>query len=183
MALGFKRDGAIKNGSGVFKRRFVNVTDLVCIHEAGIAHHVAAVGKVHGQNCATTKLDVRRSMMMDVLVFSSAEVASEEERFDPLEERRVSRHHVNKLAVLRTGLAHDHLSVLFDYLSFDFAWMLIHQRLERRLAADDGVANFLDATRTKTVSLTWESERRRGSLIGFQQRSGGPFGTDSLSFR
>jgi hypothetical protein len=87
-------------------------------------------------------------MPMDVRIFGGAKVATKEKRFDPLEKCRISCHHVNKLAVLRTGLAHDYLSVLFYYLSFDFAWMLIHQRLERCLAADDGVADFFDATRT-----------------------------------
>ena len=53
-------------------------------------------------------------MMMDVLVFSDAEIASEEEGFDALEKRGVGRHHINELAVLRASLAHYNLAVLFD---------------------------------------------------------------------
>src|SRR5215510_8104840 len=39
----FERDSAIKNRFRVFECRFVNVTNLIRIHEAGVAHHVAAV--------------------------------------------------------------------------------------------------------------------------------------------
>src|SRR6202040_28216 len=41
LAFWFERDSAIQNYFRVFKRRLVNVANLVCIHEAGIAHHVA----------------------------------------------------------------------------------------------------------------------------------------------
>jgi len=37
--------------------------------------------------------------------------------------------------------------------------MLIHQRLKRRLAANHGVANFLDAARAQAVGLAREAER------------------------
>src|SRR5882672_9438243 len=122
-------------------------------------------------------------MAMDVRIFSSAKVASEEERLDPLQERGIGCHHVDKLAVLRAGLAHHHLSVLFHDLGLDFARMLVHQRFESGFAADNGVANFFDATRTKTVGLAWEAERRRGAFVGFQQWSRGPFRADSLALR
>src|SRR5687768_11626508 len=58
LAFWFKRNCSIKNSLRIFVSRLVNITNLVCIHEAGIAHHVAAVGKVDSQNGATTKLDV-----------------------------------------------------------------------------------------------------------------------------
>src|SRR5919106_1229320 len=105
---------------------------------------------------------------MDVRIFSSAKVASEEERFNPLEKRGISCHHINKLAVLRAGFAHYHLAVLFNDLSFDFARMFIHQRFERGFSADHCVANLFDATWTKTVSFAWEAKRRRGALVRFK---------------
>src|SRR5882672_10676116 len=122
-------------------------------------------------------------MTMYVGVFSGAKVAAEEERFDALKERRVSCHHVNKLAVLRASLAHDHLPVLFNYLSLDFARVFVHQRFERGRTADDGIANFLNATRAKTVGLAWEAERRRTALVRFQQRARRPFRTNRLALR
>jgi hypothetical protein len=105
----------------------VNIANLIRIHEAGIAHHVTAVGQVDSQNCAATKLDVGRAMMVDVGILGSFKVTTKEERFDALEKRRVSCHHVNKLTVLRASLAHDYLSVFFHNLGFDFARMFIHQ--------------------------------------------------------
>jgi hypothetical protein len=120
--------------------------------------------------------------MMNVLVFGGAEVATEEERLDALEKRRVGRHHVFELAVLRAGLAHDDLAVLFDDLRLDFARMLVHQRFERRLAGDDGVANFFYAARTKTVGLAREAERRSTAFVGFQQRTRRPVRANRLAF-
>ena len=68
---------------------------------------------------------------MNVLVFGGFKVTTEKERFDAFEKRRIGRHHVDKLAVLRAGLSHHDLAVLFDDLCFDFARMLVHQSLER----------------------------------------------------
>src|SRR6266496_1535435 len=40
----FERNGAIQDRFGVFEGWLVHIANLVCIHEAGITHHVAAVG-------------------------------------------------------------------------------------------------------------------------------------------
>src|SRR6185436_4372674 len=50
LALWLKRNRAIQNCFGIFKRRLVNIANLIRVHEAGIAHHVATVGKVDSQN-------------------------------------------------------------------------------------------------------------------------------------
>src|SRR5882762_570215 len=121
--------------------------------------------------------------MMDVRIFGSLKVAAKKERFDALEKRGISCHYVNKLAMLRTSLAHDHLSVFFNYLRFDFARMFVHQRFERRLASDNSVANFFYTTRTKTVRFAREAERRRASFIGFEQWSRRPGWTNGFAFR
>ena len=39
-------DGVVEHGLDFFPREFVNESNLVGVHEAGIAHHVAAVGQV-----------------------------------------------------------------------------------------------------------------------------------------
>src|SRR5258705_3014173 len=69
LALWLKRNCAIQNCFGIFKRRLVNIANLIRVHEAGIAHHVAAIGEVDSQNSAATKLDVRCAVMMDVGIF------------------------------------------------------------------------------------------------------------------
>ena len=42
-------DRVIEHGLDFFPRQFVDVAHLIRVHEAGIAHHVAAIGKVDGQ--------------------------------------------------------------------------------------------------------------------------------------
>lgn len=121
-------------------------------------------------------------MMMDVLVFSDAEIASEEEGFDALEKRGVGRHHINELAVLRASLAHYNLAVLFDDLRLDFTWMLVHQSFERRLAGNYRVANLFYAGGAQTVSFAWETKRRSGAFIRLQQWTRSPLGMNRLSF-
>jgi hypothetical protein len=89
----------------------VHVTNLVRIHEARIAHHVAAIGQINRQHGATAKFNIRRSMLVNVGIFGGAKVAAEEERFDSFQERRISSHHVCELAMLRASLAHDDTAV------------------------------------------------------------------------
>ena len=59
--------------------------------------------------------------------------------------------------------------------------MLIH-KVEFRFASDDRVANFLDTTGTKAIGLAGESERRRNSLVGFQQRTGAQLGRNGFTW-
>src|SRR6185436_16013208 len=103
--------------------------------------------------------------MMDRSVLSHAKVSSEEERLDAFEEGRVSCHHIDKLAMLWTGLAHYHLTVLFYDLRFNLTRMFIHQGFERRLAGDDCRANFLYTGRTEAVSLPRKPERWRTAFV------------------
>ena len=120
---------------------------------------------------------------MHVFVFGGAKVTTKEERLDTLEKRRVGRHHIFELPVLRTILSHHDLAVVFNYLCLDLAWMLVHQGLERDRAADHGIANFFYAGWTKTVSLAWETEWRRSAFVGFEQWTRRPVGPDGLTFR
>ena len=105
---------------------------------------------------------------MNVFVFGSAKVTTKEERLDALEKRRIGRHHIFELPVLRTILSHHDLAVVFHDLRFDLAGMLVHQGLERDRAADHGIANFFYAGWAETVSLTWKTEWRCTALIGFE---------------
>src|SRR6266516_103010 len=120
--------------------------------------------------------------MMYVRIFSDTKVTTKEERFDTLEKSRVGGHHIGKLAMLRASLAHDDAAIFFQNLCFDFAGMLVHQRLERCLARDHSVANFLNATRTEDVGLSWEPKRRRGTFVGFQKRPRRPFWPHTFAF-
>ena len=46
----------------VFPVELVDVSYLIGIHEARVAHHVAAIGQVHGQNRASPVLDAGASV-------------------------------------------------------------------------------------------------------------------------
>ena len=119
---------------------------------------------------------------MYVLVFGGAKVTTKEERLDALEKRRVSRHHIFELPVLRTILAHHNLAVVFDDLSFDLAGMLVHQCVERSRARDHGVANFFYAGWTETIGLAWETKRRSSAFVGFEKRTRRPVRTNRFTF-
>jgi len=119
---------------------------------------------------------------MYVFIFGGAKVATKEERLDALEKRRVGRHHIFELPVLRTILAHHDLAVVFDDLRFDLARMLVHQRLERDRTADHGVANFFYAGWAETVSLAWETEWWSTTLVGFEQWTRSPVRSNRFTF-
>src|SRR6266851_4957260 len=161
----------------------MDISNLVCIHEAGIAHHVAAIGEIHCQNSAAAKLDVGSSVVVHVRIFGCPEVTTKKERFNALEKGRIRGHYIDELTMLRAGLSHHDLSVLFQNLGFDFAGMLIHQRLESRFSGNHGVADLFDATRAEAVSFAGKAKRWRTSLVGLQQWSWSPCGPYCYAFR
>src|SRR5260221_5647517 len=108
-----ERTCSVENFFCVFERRLVDISDLIRIHEARIAHHIAAVGKIDSQNRPTTKLNVGCSVMVNVLVLSGFEIPAVKKRFYPREKRRIGSHHIFKFAVGPAGLSHDDLSVRF----------------------------------------------------------------------
>ena len=46
LATGLDLHRVVEHGRDVFPREFVDEADLIGVHEAGVAHHVAAVGQV-----------------------------------------------------------------------------------------------------------------------------------------
>ena len=111
--------------------------DLVGVHEARIAHHVAAVGQIDRQNRAAAVGDGAGAVVVEVLVVVSADVAAGENFFEVLEERRVDGHHVFEVTVLGAILNHQDLAVAFDDLGFDLAHFFILQDLNRHFAVED----------------------------------------------
>ena len=147
-----------------------------------IAHHVATVSQINSQHCAASKLDIRSSMTMNVFVFGGAEVSTKEERLDPFEKCRIGRHHIFESSMLRTILAHDDLTIVFENLCFDFTGVLVHQRFERRLSGDYSVADFFYTGWTKTVGLAREAEWRSTAFIGFEEWTRSPVWTYRFTF-
>ena len=77
-------DSVVEHRLDFFPRQFVDEANLICVHEAGIAHHVAAVGEIDGQNRSAAIFDGRRSVMMQLLVVVSHDVAAREDVFKVL---------------------------------------------------------------------------------------------------
>ena len=101
--------------------------DLVGVHEAGIAHHVAAVGQIDSENRAAAVRNGAGAVVVQLLVVVGANVAAGEDLFQVLEELGVHRHHVFKVAVLGAILHHQDLAVALDDLRLDLADLFVQQ--------------------------------------------------------
>jgi hypothetical protein len=99
---------------------FVNEADLVGVHKAGVAHHVAAVGEVDRENGAAAVLDGRRAVIVKALVVVGLNVAARENVFEMFEEGGVNGHNVFEVTVNEAVLDHKDFAVAFDDLLADF---------------------------------------------------------------
>ena len=104
--------------------------DLVGVHEARIAHHVAAVGQIDGQHRAAAVRDGAGAVVVQLFVVVRADVAAGEHVFQMLEERRIDRHQVFEVAVHRAFLHHQDLAVALDDVGLDLADLLVQQDLD-----------------------------------------------------
>ena len=148
--------------------------DLIGVHEAWIAHHVAAVGQIDGQHRAAPMRHRRCAVVVQLVVVVRADVAAREDLFEMPEERGVDGHHIFKVPVLWAILDHQNLAVALDDLRFDFADLLVEKNFVRQLAVDNLLADFRNTLRTKRVRGARPAERRLFLLPGFQQRLIGP---------
>src|SRR5271166_2505197 len=169
-------DGVVQHGLNFVPGKFVNEADLVGVHEAGIAHHVAAVSEVDGEHRSATVQHGAAAVMMELLVIVGPNVAAGEDLFEMLEEGGVDGHHVFEVAVLGAVLHHEDFAVALDDLGFDFAGLLVHEDFDGQLAVDDLLADFRHALGAERVGGARPSERRLRFLIGLQQRLIGPLG-------
>src|SRR5688500_14379669 len=175
LASRLDRDRVVENLFDLVHAQFVNETDLVRVHEAWVAHHVAAVSKVNGQHCPATVLDGARTVIVQLLVVVGVDVAPWEHLLDVSEKLGVDGHHVFEVAVDRAILDHPDLIVALDDLRFDFTDLLINKVADFSLSADDGFARFDHAVWTKRVGSSGPSERWLALLPGFEQGLIRPF--------
>ena len=94
--------------------QLVDEADLVGVHEARVAHHVAAVGQVHREDRAAAVLDRAAAVVVELLVVVRLDVAPRERLLEVLEHRRVDRHDVFEVPVDRAVLDHQDLAVALD---------------------------------------------------------------------
>src|SRR3984893_9341459 len=160
----------VENFLNFVPAQFVHVTDLVGVHEAGIAHHVAAIGEIHGKNRAAAITHCAGAVLVEVFVIVRGNVAAGILLFEPVQPLGIDGHHVFVVAVLRTVFHHPDLAVALDDLRFDLADLLAHQIAPILFSGDDGFARFLHASGTERISLPWEPERGLGLFPRFEQR-------------
>ncbi len=168
----------IQDFLNLFPTELMHVTDLVRVHEAGIAHHVAAIRKVNGKHRPAAIPHRRGAMLVKVFVVVRGNVAARVLPFDPAQPLGIDSHHVFVVAVERAILHHPHLAVALDNLRLDLADLLAHQLAPIFFAGDDRFARFFHARGTKRIGLPRKAQRRLGLFPGFQQRLVRPLRSD-----
>jgi hypothetical protein len=164
------RDRVVEHRLDVFPRELVDEADLVGIHEARVAHHVATVSQVDGQHRPAAVLHRARTVVVELFVVVRADVAAGEALFQVLEERRVDRHDVFEVAVLRAVLHHQDLAVALDDGGFDLANLFIQQDFVRQLAVDNLLPDLRYAAGAERVGLTRPAQWRLRLFPGLEQR-------------
>ena len=153
LAARLDRNGVVEQGLDVFPRQLVHEADLVGVHEARIAHHVAAVGQIDGQDRAAAVRDGAGTVIVQFFVVVRANVAAGEHVFEMLAEGGIDRHQVFEVAVDGALLHHHDLAVLLDDLGLDLAQLFVLQDLDRQLAVEDLLADIRDALGTERIGL------------------------------
>jgi len=76
--------GVIHDLHDFFPRQFVDVTNLIRIHETGIAHHIATVRQINRQDGSTAMANRATSVIVQVFVGMRRNIAAGEILFNPL---------------------------------------------------------------------------------------------------
>ena len=155
----------------VFPGQLVDEPDLVRVHEARVAHHVAAVRQVDRQHRAAAVLDGAAAVVVQLLVVVRADVAAREHLFEVLEERRCrspsrprNGRGCGQSFTIRILPSRSRIVALISP-TFSFSRTLtsfLPSRISCRASRD--------ARRAERVGLARPAERRLGLLVGLQQR-------------
>ena len=172
-------DRVVEHGLDLVPRELVDEADLVGVHEAGIAHHVAAVGEVDGEDGAAAVGDGGGAVVVQLLVVVGADVAAGEDVFEVLHHRRVDGHNVLEVAVDGAILDHQDLAVALDDLRLDLADLLVEQDLVGELAVDDLLTDLGDALGAEGVSGAGPAEGWLLFLIALEERLVAPLGGEA----
>ena len=162
LAARLDRGRVVEQLLDLFPLELVDVADLVGVHEARVAHHVAAVGQVDREHRAAAVLDRRRAVLVEA-VLRNHEVAAGYSDSSRLKKAGIRGHHVLEVPVLRAVLLHQDLAVLLDDLGRDLAGLALDQDLPVGFAREDLRADLRDAARAERVGLARKAERRKAS--------------------
>src|SRR5215470_14872218 len=153
----------------------MNVTHLVGVHEAGVAHHVAAVGQVNRENGSAAMANGARAMPVQVFVIVRGDVAAGEIALNPRKKLGIDGHQVFVLAVDGAFLHHPDLTITLDDLRLNFADLFVDEVTPVLFAVQDRLTGFFNAVRTERIGLPRPAERRLRLLPRLQQRLIRPF--------
>ena len=142
----------------------MNEANLVGVHEAGIAHHVAAVGQVNGQNGAAAILDGAGAVVVKLFVIVGVDVTTRKHLLNVRQELDVDRHHVFEVPVDRTILDHPDFSVALDDLRLNLAHLFVNQNAHVLLAANYRFPGLDHAVRTKRIGRSRPTQGRLALL-------------------
>src|SRR6202012_1312232 len=137
--------------------------DLVGVHEAGVAHHVAAVGEIDGEHGAAAELD-RRGAVLAQLRGRRLEVAPGIAPPDAPQPRRVDGDDVAEGAVLVARLLHDDAAILLDDVGLDLTGLALDELEHRAFAVEDLAARLLHAARAQRIGRARPTERWERAL-------------------
>ena len=163
LAARLDRGRVVEQLLDVVPLELVDVADLVRVHEAGVAHHVAAVGQVDREDRPAPVLDRRGPVVVEA-VLRNHEVAPRVERLEALEEGGVGGHHVLEVPVRRALLLHEDAAVLLDDPRLDLARVALDQDLPVHLARQNLRPHFRHAARAERIRLARKAERRKRFL-------------------
>ena len=128
--------------------------DLVGVHEAGIAHHVATVGEVDGEDRTASVLHRARTVVVQLLVVMRNDVAAGEHFLKVAREVGVNRHDVFEVTMFLAILDHEDFAVALDDLGFDLADLFVAEDFDRQLAIENLLADFGNTLRAQRVRGT-----------------------------
>jgi hypothetical protein len=147
----------------------VHVPDLVRIHEAWIAHHVAAVGQIDRQHGAAPVLDGGCAVVVE-LTGGRAVVTTREQPLEALQKSRIDRECVGECPVLGARLLDDDPPVPFQDRGGDLADVIVNERFDRLFAGENAGAGLAHAGRAQRIGGTRKAERRLRTLSAFEER-------------
>jgi hypothetical protein len=160
-----ERDGVVQDLLDLVHGQLVDVADLVGVHEARVAHHVAAVGQVDREHGPPPVLDRRRAVAVHELIAEGLEVTPGEAALDPPAELGVDLDEVLEGSVVGTALPDPDLAVLLVQSRADLADVAVDQLGHVPLPTEDLAAGLDDAARAERVRLPRVAERRPRALV------------------
>ena len=102
-------------------------SNLICIHKARIAHHVAPVSKIDGQDRSAPILNRAGTVIVQFLIIVSSNVAARKHCLNMFQERRINRHNVLKASVDWAILHHPDLAGALNDLGLNLANLFAEQ--------------------------------------------------------